>query len=129
MKLIIATMLTLCTVFGAGSASAKRLSHFIDADHRTTMIVPAAQGDLLTAEAAGADPMLGAPAAGDEPQHHSAGDHKLPAQVAAHIPPVPEPSGIIMLSCGLLLLLAASGKGRSAVFRYTNRQLPSLPLK
>ena len=128
MKLVIAIMLTLCAVFGAGAASAKRLPHFVDADHRTAMIVPAAQGDLpLAAVTAHDEPA--ALIAGAGPLGPRADERKLPAQVPAHIAPVPEPSGIVMLGCGLLLLLAASSLGRSAVFRYTDRKLPSLPLK
>jgi hypothetical protein len=129
MKRSIVTMLALCATCGAGAASAKQMPRFIDADHRTTMIVPVMQGDLLTAEAAGADPMLEAVLSGSEPDSPSSGSPKLPAQVEAHIGLVPEPSGLVMLIGGLLLLLAASSQGRSAVFNFTNRKLPALPLK
>src|SRR4051812_12232642 len=97
MKRSIVTMLALCAACGAGAASAKQMPRFIDADHRTTMIVPVMHGDLLTAEAAGADPMLEALVAGSEPDSQPSGNHKLPAQVEAHFGLVPEPSGFVML--------------------------------
>lgn len=130
MKPAIATIVTLCALVGAGAASAKQMPRFIDADHRTSLIVPAAGEGRPAAEAAGADPLLEQLEIPDsEPYEPPAAEHKIPAMVAAHIPPVPEPSGVVMLTCGLLLLLAASTQGRSAVFKYTNRKLPTLPLK
>jgi len=129
MKPAIAIMM-LATIFGAGTASAKQVPMFIDADNRVASGMSPAGHALDTTEAMPViAAVIAAPPADSELNTPPVTARMAPAQLAANIAPVPEPSSIVMLIGGLLLLLAASSGGRSAVFQYTNKRLPARPFK
>jgi hypothetical protein len=95
-------LILLSAVLGAGPASAMRVHEYLDADRRGPVTLPAELPATITMQAppetpAAADAQLAPP---QQPAK--------PTDVAAPVvSPVPEPSGLVMLVCGLLLLLLA----------------------
>jgi hypothetical protein len=103
MKRLTALVLLLSAALGAGPASAMRAHEYLDADQRGPVV--------LSTEPSGAVSTMPAP-----PETSATADAQLalperppqPAEVAAPmVSTVPEPSGLAMLACGLLLLLFA----------------------
>ena len=100
------SLMLLAAALSAGPASAMRAADHLDADQRGQVTLPAMQAITAVTLAA---PAEAAPA----------DDNQLPtpeqqAHAAAATPvasPVPEPSGWIMVACGLLLLLLSPYSG------------------
>lgn len=94
----------LCALFNAAPASAMRAREYLDAGHRSaitlagersTLTLPMEQAAAVTAAAA--EP--GAPEQLPSPEQAHA------VAVPAVTSPLPEPSGLSMLACGLMLLM------------------------
>jgi|GEM_PF-3996891 len=110
MKRLTALVL-LSVVLGASPASAMRAHDYLDADQRGPVV--------LSTEASAAASSV--PAAPDTPVSADAQlalpeQPRQPAEAAAPVvSPVPEPSGLVMLACGLLLLLFAPYRREEAI--------------
>ncbi|WP_343731971.1 hypothetical protein [Duganella sp.] len=97
----------LCVLIAAGPASAMRATSHLDADQRGKVTLPAEQSSAELSLEQPLDPIDLQVAPGETPP-----DQPRQAQGQAHAAPpvvsqVPEPSGLAMLACGLLLLLLA----------------------
>lgn len=100
------SFLLLCALLFAGPASAMRAISHLDADQRGKVTLPAEQPPAVLSVDPALDPFAPGetPASAPEPaQHNQAQAHAAPPVVSQ----VPEPSGLAMLACGLLLLLLA----------------------
>lgn len=106
MKRLTALVL-LSAVLGAGPASAMRAHEYLDADQRGPVTLPAERSAAITVQAlpeqsANADAQLAPPQQPAQPD----------AVATPVVSPVPEPSGLLMLACGLLLLLLGPYSGK-----------------
>jgi hypothetical protein len=103
MKRLTALVL-LSAVLGAGPASAMRAHDFLDADQRGKVTLPAELPHVaITVQAAPETP-----AAADTSLAPLEPAPKSDAVATPVVSPVPEPSGLTMLACGMLLLLFAT---------------------
>lgn len=97
-------LVLLSAVLGAGPASAMRAHDYLDADQRGPVTLPAERPTVaITVADTSATPAT--PAAADAqlaPPEQQSGSNAVATPVLS---PVPEPSGLAMLACGLLLLL------------------------
>jgi hypothetical protein len=102
-----------CALFAAAPACAMRAHDFIDADQRTDVTLP---GDLTTLILPAQH--TGIPAASDEYlQPAPEQPHVTPRPITS---PVPEPSGWMLLACGLLMLSLTRYRRAEARFAIGN---------
>lgn len=102
MKRLTALVL-LSAVLGAGPASAMRAHDYLDADQRGPVTLPAERPSAAITVADTPPPQAAADAQLAPPDQQSGAN----AVATPMVSPVPEPSGLAMLACGLLLLLLA----------------------
>ena len=101
------SLVLLCALIAAGPTSAMRATSHLDADQRGKVTLPAEQASNELSLEQTLDPIAAQVASGEtpaeQPQHAQGQAHAAPPVVSQ----VPEPSGLAMLACGLLLLLLA----------------------
>lgn len=108
----------LCALLATGTASAVQARHYIDTDLRASAAAPSGQPRVIAVDAAGAALLAHEPAVAAEPSAQQ--QHPTAQPVISS--PVPEPSGVAMLCCGLLLLVLAPGKNRQALFAISGKR-------
>lgn len=119
MKLLI-SICTLAAVLAAGPASATQARRYIDADHRAGVVLPADHGKPLVVDTEAGVAFMREPAAAEPPS--SPERQAAPQTQAGAVSAVPEPSGIALLCCGLLLLVLAPGENRHALFALSKKK-------